>query len=218
MSRSRAGYGEHARMGQYIVDRIRQCEDCKKYAQVLCTKPKPYVKFDVLEKWKPAKVKVLFIAESPPKDGDEAYFYNDQTEGRLKDKIFNLLYIREETAEKRLQRFKERNFFLIDTLKCRLDKSKKKYIPQKIIKSCAENFLQQEIDDLKPDKICVLGKTALRGLKALTTFRGGLSEIRKITENCGKELAISGYEIVLCVFPSNRNRKYQSYMKSVFSL
>jgi len=204
-------------MSQYIIDRIRQCEDCEKYAQVLCTKPKPYVRFNVLEKWKPAKVKVLFIAESPPKDGNERYFYNEKTEGRLKKKIFNLLDIREDTAEKGLQRFKERNFFLIDTLKCRLDKSKKKYIPQKVIKSCTEDFLQQEIDDLKPDKICILGRTALRGLKALTTFRKGLNNIRKITEHCGKEATISGYELVLCVFPSNRNRKYQSCIESVFS-
>ena len=204
-------------MNDCVIDRIQQCKDCIKYPQVLCTKPKPYVKFNVLENWKPIKVKVLFIAESPPKDRDEAYFYNDKTEGRLKDKIFNLLYIREETAEKRLQRFKERNFFLIDTLKCRLDKSKTKYIPQKVIKSCAENFLQQEIDDLKPDKICVLGRTALKGLKALTAFRKGLNDIRKITEHCGKELTMSGYKIILCVFPSNRNRKYQSCMECVFS-
>ena len=205
-------------MSDCIVDRIQQCKDCEKYSQVLCMKPKPYVKFDVLEKWKPAKLKVLFIAESPPKDGDEGYFYNEKTEGRLKDKIFNLLDIREETAEKELQRFKERNFFLIDTVKCRLDKSKRKSVPQRVIKRCAENFLQKEIDDLKPGKICVLGRTALNGLRALTTFRRGLIKIRKITEHCGKELTISGYEIILCVFPSNRNRKYLSCMESVFSL
>lgn len=181
-------------------------------------KPKPYVKFHVLERWKPTKVKVLFIAESPPKDGDGGYFYNAKTEGRLRNKIFNLLDIHEEKAEKGLQRFKKRNFFLIDTVKCRLDKSKRKSVPQKVIKRCAENFLQKEIDDLKPGKICVLGRTALKGLRALTTFGKGLNEIRKITEYCGKELTISGYEIILCVFPSNRNRKYQSCMESVFSL
>ena len=181
-------------------------------------KPKPYVKFNVFEGWRPTKVKVLFIAESPPKDGDDGYFYNEKTEGRLKDKIFNLLDIHEEKAEKGLQRFKQRNFFLIDTVKCRLDKSKRKSVPQRVIKRCAENFLQKEIDDLKPDKICVLGRTALEGLKALTTFRIGLNEIRKITEHCGKKLTISGYETIICVFPSNRNRKYQSCIKSVFSL
>lgn len=181
-------------------------------------KPKPYVKFQVLERWRPTKVKVLFIAESPPKDGNEGYFYNEKTEGRLKDKIFNLLDIPEEKAERGLERFKQRNFLLIDTVKCRLDKSQGKSPPPYVIKRCAENFLQKEIDGLKPDKICVLGRTALKGLKAITTFRKGLNGVRKITEHCGKELTISGYEIILCVFPSNRNRKYQSCIESVFGL
>ena len=42
-----------------IVDRIQQCKDCEKYSQVLCMKHKPYVKFNVLERWMPTKVKVL---------------------------------------------------------------------------------------------------------------------------------------------------------------
>jgi len=170
----------------------------------------------VLEKWKPPKVKVLCIAESPPKNGDNSYFYNEKTKGGLKNKLFNLLDIHEETVEKQLQRFKEK-FFLIDAIKCRLDKSQRISPPTYVIKRCAENFLQQEIDYLRPDKICVLGGTALEGLKVLTTLRKELNQIGKITAYCGKELAISGYNIILCAFPSDRNRKYQSCIESVFS-
>jgi len=211
--------GEQAGMGKSTVDRIRLCEDCRANIQVLCTKPKPYVEFDVIEKWKPAKVKALFIAESPPKDGDDCYFYNEKMEGKLKNKIFNLLDLDELNVKKALEKFKERNFCLVDVVKCRLDKSRRKSVSEKVIRRCAENFLIQEIEDLKPDTICVLGGTALKGLKALTTFRKGLANIKKITEHCGKELTIAGYEIVLCVFPNNRNfRKFKSCIESVFDL
>ena len=89
-----------------IVDRI----------QVLCMKPKPYVKFGVLKKLKTMKVKVLFIAESPPKDGDDGYFYNESVEGRLTKKIFALLGIHKVSVEKGLQKFKEKFSTLLNHL------------------------------------------------------------------------------------------------------
>jgi hypothetical protein len=44
---------------------------------------KAYVRFDVEKTWKPDEVSVLFIAESPPWNGKQRYFYRqDVVENR----------------------------------------------------------------------------------------------------------------------------------------
>ena len=65
--------------------------------------------------WKPDDVKVLFVAEAPPKDR-KSYFFNHET--GIGQGLFSYvtcgLGIRGKDKEKRLCEFKKRGFWLID--------------------------------------------------------------------------------------------------------
>jgi hypothetical protein len=65
-----------------FTQKISKCKDCEKYANPdrLNTDEKPFVTFQIEEKWKPQQVKVLFIAESPPWHG---YFYDKKSSNNL---------------------------------------------------------------------------------------------------------------------------------------
>lgn len=78
----------------------------------------------------------------------------------------------------------------------------------------AHNNSQAEIAQMQPRKICILGKTALSGLGEVEGFR----ELKKyaILNDCGKQLSLRGYDVVLCLFPSIQNKRY--YSKSRKSL
>ncbi len=58
------------------MELLSELEKCKRCVDLgiadsnrLRTSQKPYVKFEVERKWRPNRVSVLFIAESPPKNG-----------------------------------------------------------------------------------------------------------------------------------------------------
>lgn len=195
-----------------FVEEIRKCEKCiylhPEYSDRLNTRNKPYVFYEVEKKWKPRQVRVLFVAESPPRNGKEHYFYNMQVEGALRKEILNYLEIGT------LENFKNQGCFLVDTIKCRLDKTRKKNVPSKVIRVCSEHFLKKEIETLKPEILFVLGNTAKKGLQLFSEFK----RLRnyKVSENCSLELNLSGQRIILCVFPSGQTRRYEDRIKKAF--
>lgn len=196
-----------------LVQDCRACVTIKpRYAEIINTQEKPSIEFEVLKKWIPRKVKCLLIAESPPRK-PPLYFYNDKTMGNLKTELFKLLGIESDTILSRLTEFKERGFFLIDTVKCRCDKRGRSTIPSPIVRTCARKFLQNEISFLKPRKICVVGRTALTGLGEVEEFE----ELKKysIRDDCGKQLNLHGYDLVLCLFPNLMNKPYYPKIKAV---
>lgn len=156
---------------------------------------------------------MLFIAESPPRR-EPYYFYNGKKIGNLKAELFRLLRIKADTALLGLTEFKEKGFFLIDTVKCRCDKRVWSTIPPSIVKKCAKRFLQREIVYLNPRKICVLGKTALIGLGEVEGF--GKLKNYGIRDDCGKQMNLRGYSVVLCLFPSTQNKRFYQKIKAVF--
>ena len=201
-----------------LSDEIRKCTKCVDNGVAssdrLNTDQKPYVQFDVERKWKPrGRVEVLFIAESPPWDGKERYFYNpdvDEKRTSLRMEVLNYLNLGS------LEEFKDKGYFLVDTVKCRLNKSKKIKSPlyiTRISKACAEQFLCREIEELKPHTIFVLGNTAKKALQRFTQFKE-LKE-HKVTEDYDENL--SGYHVILCVFPGGQTRKYRNGIKRAFA-
>jgi len=177
---------------------------------------KPYALFSVEEKWLPKRrINVLFIAESPPWNGKQSYFYN-QAEDK---KSTNL---RKETLKRlnlSLETFKHEGYFLIDSIKCRLNKQTKTRVPYEVLKTCSAKFLSREIHNLKPKTIFVLGDSARKALKGLQE-NPEFSEFKdlanhKITENYEKTL--SGYRVILCVYPGGQTRKYESNIKRSFA-
>lgn len=172
---------------------------------------KPYVKFDVERKWRPNRVCVLFIAESPPKNGKQRYFYNPTRDNKsgLRKEVLRYLNLQS------LEEFKDKGYFLVDAVKCRLDKSKGLKSPlrlPKIAKTCTNRFLLKEIENMKPDTIFVLGNTAKKALESFPKFQ----ELKKhkVTEDFDQML--NSYRVILCVFLGRRTRKHVGRIKRAF--
>jgi uracil-DNA glycosylase len=148
-----------------LSDEIRQCTKCIDLglagADRLNVHEKPYVEFHVEKKWKPDKVNVLFVAESPPWNGKQSYFYNpNRSQTGLRAEVLKDLGLGS------LEDFRDKKgYFLIDTIKCRLNKSNKKNVPSLVTRTCATRFLHREIVDLEPKTIFVLEKTAKQALE-----------------------------------------------------
>ena len=195
-------------------DEIRKCTKCVSLGIAgfdrLNTHQKPYVHFDVYRKWKPDEVEVLFIAESPPWNGKQRYFYNPnvvEKRTNLRKEVLKYLNLNS------LEEFKEKGYFLVDTIKCRL----KKRAPLRIIRisrTCVNQFLHREIEELKPRTIFVLGNTAKRALQRFSEFKE-LKE-HKVSEGYDKNL--SGYHVILCVFPGRWTiKKYKNEIEHAFA-
>ena len=128
---------------------------------------KPFVNFQVEESWKPKQVKVLFVVESPPWNGNQAYFYNQNSRNKrtnLRIEVLKLLNL------KSLIEFKNRGYYLIDAIKCRLNKREEKKVPTEVLLICSDQFLEKEIKQLNPEKIFVLGNTAKKALQRIPEF------------------------------------------------
>ncbi len=172
----------------------------------------PLERYHVYDCWKPDRVKVLFLAESPPWD-ESIYFYNEKREGGLSRTLFHYLGIEGATKSEKLLEFKRRGLFLIDTLKCIFRKNVRKKIPDKLIRFSAQEILEDEIETLKPSLICVLGETALMGLKYTNRFSQWLSTYESITDVCGKTVIAGDTKVVISVFPNARNRRYEETIR-----
>jgi len=179
-------------------------------------KDKPYALFSVEENWLPkGRINVLFIAESPPWNGEQSYFYNraeDKKSTNLQKEILKSLNLS-------LDAFKHEGYFLIDSIKCRLSKQTHASVPSEVLKTCSAKFLRREINNLKPKTIFVLGdsaRKALQGLQENSEF-SGFKDLanHKITENYEKIL--SGYRVILCVYPGGQTRKFKLNIKRSFS-
>ena len=201
-----------------FTDEIVACHDCAslKSARRLKMEDKPYATFRVEEKWLPkGKINVLFIAESPPWNGKQSYFYNraeDNKSTNLRKEVFKYLNLQ-------LDSFKNEGYFLIDSIKCRLNKQNNATVPSKILETCRAKFLGREIEGLRPKVIFALGDSARKALQGLSE-KSEFSEFNdlanhKITEDYDKTL--SGYRVILCVYPGGQTRNYISNIERSFS-
>ena len=196
---------------------IRKCRKCIDLelagSDRLNTDQKPYVRFDVERKWKPDRVKVLFIAESPPRDEEQRYFYNPyvvENRTNLRKEVLKFLNL------EALEEFKDKGYFMVDTIKCRLNKSKKIKTPLRITsisKICVEQFLCREIEKLEPHTIFVLGNTAKKALQGFSEFK----ELKEHKVTNGYDENLSGYHVILCVFPGGQTRKYRNEIEHAFA-
>jgi len=196
-----------------FIREIQQCMECFDQGLVnskrLNASDKPCIRFDIYDKWKPNVICTLFIAESPPWNEGQRYFYNPIENAKrtcLRNEV--LSYLGLDT----LQDFKKKSYFLTDVIKCRLNKSNERTVPLKVLRTCANRFLKKEIDSLQPKTIFVLGKPAKRALERFPEFRK-LKEY-KITDYFDENLA--GFRVILCVYPGAKNRAYINKIKRSF--
>ena len=202
-----------------LTHEIEVCQRCVHFEspERLNISEKPYVKFQVEQIWKPkdGSINVLFIAESPPWNGKQNYFYNPNTLKKrtgLRKEVFKHLNIDS------LEHFKAKGYFLIDAIKCRLNKEKPHTnVPKEVLKTCSEQFLKREIAELKPNPtIFVLGNSAKEALQQFSEFRK--LQCHKVTDEDDFDEILSGYRVILCPFPSRWNLlKHESKIKRAFS-
>lgn len=190
------------------VDLCHKCIDLESDNRLI-TNNKPYVKFQVEQKWKPKKVKVLFIAESPPWNGKQRYFYNETNEKRtnLRKEVLHHLNL------KTLEEFRREGYLMIDAIKCRLNKKGKKKVPKQVLQNCSEKFIIKEIKSSNPPTIFVLGNSAKQALQQHPEFQ----ELQhyKVTEDFDRKL--SGYRVILSVYPGGQTRAHKSKIRQDFS-
>jgi uracil-DNA glycosylase len=189
--------------------KLQSCSRCQRFDGKLAV-DKPFLRFQVEEKWKPNPVKVLFVAESPPWD-KERYFYKQDMTGNntnLQKELYRYLNLTS------LEEFKAKGYYLIDAVKCRLNKrGGKEHIPQEVITTCGATFLLDEIKELKPQTIFVLGNSAKKALQNLPPFSELASH--KVTEDYDETL--SGVRVILSVYPGGKTRGHVDSIKKAFS-
>jgi hypothetical protein len=136
-----------------ISEEIKFCKKCAAFNKIkvdVCEKP--YVSFCVEKKWKPQKVKVLFLAESPPWSKERYFYKPDMAKKKINLQKEVLKYLN----LKSLDEFKAKDYFIIDVIKCRLNKTVSEHVPATVLSNCVGQFLCKEITSLKPKQFLSL--------------------------------------------------------------
>ena len=221
---------------------IEDCHKCmnhgEKYSSsaIIHTNVKPNIFYDA-NKWRPKKVKILFIGEAPSYNGSgvsatfDDYFYNENEKqkiygppspllGTLSWNIFWLLDIDNNLSKKeKLELFKQKSCYYLDAIKCRAERFNNKSILNKTIKNCSE-FLDTEINKLDPEYVVILGERALFALKCCTPFMQFIQESKikdlfEITKN--NPMKIHKFNIYFLPLPIWRNLSYLDIITITFS-
>lgn len=132
-----------------------------------------YVRNETLKmnaKYVPENLRILFVAESPPwafTNDRTAYFYASGEKiayGGLGYYMIPILFDEKiTTKEQFLQKFRESGFYLIDMVKCPINKLSKKE-KKEAIKHCAK-YLDVELHSLTFKKAAFIGKTSFKAIK-----------------------------------------------------
>jgi len=190
-----------------LIEKIKSCDLCKSIVLngSVNVGEKPYIKCGVYWERIPDTIKCLFIAESPSGDVN-TFFYYPYTENFLREKLLGFLGI-DADGEEGLQELKQRGYFLIDAVECRINKFGKGVIPREVINNCL-NFLLAKIELARTKgakKIVVLGSTAIQALKEL-----GFNKLREksVAKNRGEVVESRGFEVFLLPLPAKRGAKY----------
>ena len=191
--------------------RIKGCTKCKEVglSSVRC----PDVRVPTVE---PRNVKILFISEAPPLN-TQFYFYNEYSNDRLRNRLFGILCDMGYKIST-ISDFNDADFFLLPTVKCPSARDGCNTAPGgRAIKLCAARYLKQEIACIKPDGVCLLGRTALQGLSCLcdlddVNVHNSVDLNSSVSNVAGNvlEVAIPGKKITLIpsYWPTQRHRKY----------
>jgi len=197
-------------MPSELATRIRGCTACDSLPLSAAVTVRPFIKpcseFDIYTSWKPEHVSLVFIAEAPPGNSD-GYFYDPRSHPGyreiLRTALFDLLRLEGTDNAARLATFKARGYVLIDAVKCRCKKTGPQP-PSSVTKTCATKWLRWELEQMgSPNRICLLGKTALLALSEVDGF-DQLSRY-SVTSHCGQTCVVGRQKVLIWPFPSKRN-------------
>jgi hypothetical protein len=220
---------------------IENCIRCMGYSEmysssaIVHTEKKPNLEYKA-DLWKPFQVKVLFLAEAPPFHSSQSnavsdsYFYNHEESqrffgapspllGTLSWNLFWLLGISNKQSKKeKLEAFRDKSCYYVNVVKCRTERYDKKNLINRTVKNCSV-FLEEEIKNLNPKSIVVLGERALYGLKCCEAFKDSIpsNSINTLLDETKKHpLKIRDLKLFFLPLPIWRNRKYLESIQSLF--
>jgi len=202
-----------------IQDVIKRCKRCKEegFYGVICPDKRVPVS-------KPRNVKLLFISEAPPLNS-HYYFYNESSNDRLRNSLFELLRCDLGYEISSIKNFIAAGFYLLPTVKCPSARTGRNAAPAKsVIKLCAEQHLKQEIEYIKPEGVCLLGRTALQGFLILRSLwdvqvQDSREVGRTLSDITGKMLEVKildkNIKFMISYWPTRRHRRFHEISKHV---
>lgn len=192
--------------------------------RIVLDRPFPFEQYKVHEDWEPRTVRLLLLAEAPPWNDQKNYFYNREYEGNLSREVFELLGIEGTSKCCQLHEFKDRGYFIVDTILCVVDKSDEQPVPGSLVRRSGEYILSVEVGRICPKCILVLGTTGLRGLKRFEPYKSALAKITRIAEpredgmyDPIRPVRLEKTSVVICPFPADYNAGKWNVVKSAFS-
>jgi len=198
---------------------IKRCEKCKEegFCEVRCPD-------DRIPASEPRNVKLLFVSEAPPLN-TRYYFYNENSNDRLRNSLFDLLRSDLGYEISTINDFIAAGFYLLPTVKCPSARNGRNAAPPgKVIKLCAEQHLKREIEYINPDGVCLLGRTALQGFLTLRNLWGmqmqdSMDVGRTLSEAAGKVLEVKILDkrtkFMISYWPTKRHRKFHEISEHI---
>ena len=190
----------------------------------------------------PRRVKVLFVAESPPwaagrceiaepadcRNPGYPYFWNDRYDApnrlgaaplacRFAENLFVLLGLDGTSRRENLDLFTGAGFYLVDTVRCIVRKNRRPAIPADLVRMSAREILAPDIAALAPEYVVALGNTALAGLKCIEPYTSALSGAGRIT-GLSMEAIFEECGLLCLPYPGGRNRRYLDRIRAGFAL
>ena len=202
-----------------IKEGIKRCEKCKEegFYEVKCPD-------DRIPTSGPQNVKLLFVSEAPPLN-TRYYFYNENSNDRLRNSLFDLLRSDLGYEISIINDFIAAGFYLLPTVKCPSARTGRNAAPPgKVIKLCAEQHLKREIEYINPEGVCLLGRTALQGFLILRNLWGmqmkDSGEVgRTLSEAAGKVLEVKildkNTKFMISYWPTKRHRKFHEISEHI---
>ena len=192
--------------------------------------------------WRPGRVKVLFVAESPPwaagrrevaepadcRGSGYPYFWNDRYDAPhrpgaaplsrgLAENLFSLLGLDGTSRRENLDLFAGKGLYLVDTVRCVFRKNRKAAIPADLIRLSARDTLAPEIAALAPEYVVALGNTATTALRHIEPYASALSGAQTVT-TIPREALFEEHRLLCLPYPGGRNRRYLASIESGFEL
>ena len=202
-----------------IQEGITRCEKCKEegFFEVKCPD-------DRIPASEPRHVKLLFVSEAPPLN-TRYYFYHETSNDRLRNSLFGLLRSDLGYEISSINDFIAAGFYLLPTVKCPSARNGRNAAPAKsVIKLCADRHLKREIEYIKPDGVCLLGRTALHGFLILRNLWD--KEVQNsgkvggtLSEAAGKVLEVKILDkrtkFMISYWPTKRHRRFHDISKHI---
>jgi uracil-DNA glycosylase len=200
-----------------IEEGIKRCKKCEEegFYNVKC----PDERVPTSE---PRNVKLLFVSEAPPLNG-RSYFYHENANDRLRNSLFELLRTDLGYEIRTINDFIAAGFFLLPTVKCPSAWEARNTAPaERVIALCAEQHLKREIEHIKPDGVCLLGRTALHGFFRLCNRWGMYNAVdvrRTLSESAGTVLTMNVLDnditFVISYWPTRRHRRFHEISEHI---